>query len=479
MQFFKKLLNFLGLADRSRERGDNPFLTPPDFESLKRELKIVEEAKRHGVQGFPPAEATRLTDVEEKVRATLESERHKVLVWAESRITTIQNRLSALDITKTVNRSVQCDQEFERAADSLLNDKEAMLKRLESSAREREAELRAFKEQHRLEREGVLTSAVKRGTYIVILLLFLIGESVVNANFFAANFDGGFIDGFVLAFVLACVNIGLSFAWGRIAFPYIHHVNTGLKVLGGLSFFLALTTMISVGLLTSHLRDALVRGVNTSSIQAAQDALQTLRHQTFEFADIMSLILFVATLGFGLIAFVKGYTWTDRYPGFSRHQKRRNEALDLYEDQILDMRNDLMELKEDFLEKLEADVLMCNEQMVTYQSHLEDKRNVKPRLASGLNKAEMIMVGLVQCYRTENQLHRNGGQVPPYFHQSISLLPIKVPSSDTSEDEVRLGLQQRALADLIEQIERIRARIQSSFNQKYNQLIPLKQHIGE
>ena len=48
-----------------------------------------------------------------------------------------------------------------------------------------------------------------------------------------------------------------------------------------------------------------------------------------------------------------------------------------------------------------------------------------------------------------------------------------MPDSCTAEDEVCLAAQQQGLADLIEQLEHIRGRIQTSFYQKYNQLMPL------
>ena len=309
MQLFKSLLNILGQADRSRERADRLLFVPPEFESLKRELNIIEQARRHGEQGYPPVEATRLTALEEKIRATLETERGKALVWAESLIALIQGRLSTLDITSRVNSCVQFDEAFERAANSLVSDYAARLQRLEYSAREREAELCAFKAQN--------------------------------------------------------------------------------------------------------------------------------------------------------------------HSGFGKHQKRRNEALSVYQEEIADVRNELLALKGEFLEKLEADVLACNEQLVNYQSALDEKRNVKPRLASGLNKAEMILAGLVQCYRAENQLYRNGRRVPAYFSEGIALQAIELPDSDTAEDEIRLAAQQVALAGLIEQLEQIRGRIQASFYQKYSQLMPL------
>ena len=309
MQLFKKLMNILEQADRSRERTGNPLFVPPEFEHLKRDLNIVEQARRHGEQGYPPEEATRLTATEETIRVTLELEREKVLAWAESRLTAVQNRLDALDIGATVSRCIQVDQDFERAIDSLVSDYAIRLQRLEYSVREREAELCAYKAEH--------------------------------------------------------------------------------------------------------------------------------------------------------------------HSGFEKHQKRRNQALGIYQDEIADVRNELMALKQQFLEKLESDVLACNEQLVSYQSALDEKRNVKPRMASGLNKAEMILAGLVQCYRAENQLHRNGRRVPAYFGERIALQAITLPDSDVAEDEICLASQQQALVDLIEQLEQIRGRIQSSFYQKYNQLMPL------
>ena len=309
MQLFRKLLNILGQADCSRERADNPVFIPAEFESLKRELNIVEQASRHGEQGYPAVEATRLTAIEESIRTTLESERNKVLAWADSRIATIQNQLSALDIISTVDRCAQFDQEFERAIDSLLNDYAVRLQRLEYSAREQEAELCAFKAQN--------------------------------------------------------------------------------------------------------------------------------------------------------------------HSGLLKQQKRRNDALGVYQDEIADVRNELMALKQEFLEKLESDVLACNQQLVSYQSVLDEKRTVRSLRASGLNKAEMILAGLVQCYRAENQLHRNGRRVPAYFNESIALQPIELSEIDTADDQVRLAAQQLALVGLIEQLEQIRTRIQSSFYQKYNQLTPL------
>lgn len=99
MQLFKKLLNILGQADCTHDRAGKPLLTAPEFESLKRDLNIIEQARRHGEQGYPPVEATRLTAVEEKIRVTLESERDKALAWAESWIALIEKRLETLDIT--------------------------------------------------------------------------------------------------------------------------------------------------------------------------------------------------------------------------------------------------------------------------------------------------------------------------------------------------------------------------------------------
>lgn len=50
-----------------------------------------------------------------------------------------------------------------------------------------------------------------------------------------------------------------------------------------------------------------------------------------------------------------------------------------------------------------------------------------------------------------------------------------MPDFGTEKDELKLAEQERLMHEMISSLETIRARIQSSFNQKYDQVQPLQQ----
>jgi hypothetical protein len=49
-----------------------------------------------------------------------------------------------------------------------------------------------------------------------------------------------------------------------------------------------------------------------------------------------------------------------------------------------------------------------------------------------------------------------------------------MPDFGIQKDELRLDAQEQLLREMVTQVEPIRARVQSSFNQQYNQLQPLQ-----
>ncbi|MCY1313541.1 hypothetical protein D9M70_640720 [compost metagenome] len=55
--------------------------------------------------------------------------------------------------------------------------------------------------------------------------------------------------------------------------------------------------------------------------------------------------------------------------------------------------------------------------------------------------------------------------------------PLKLPDFSTAADEQALGEQERLLTDLLDRVEDIRKRIQSSYDVKFSQLEPIRQQI--
>jgi hypothetical protein len=84
----------------------------------------------------------------------------------------------------------------------------------------------------------------------------------------------------------------------------------------------------------------------------------------------------------------------------------------------------------------------------------------------------------VQIFRADNLLARNGAPFPPYFNTTPKLSEIEVPLFDTTNDL----LVEKEMASLVERLissaQDIRRRIETAFNEKYDQLIPITNHFN-
>lgn len=77
---------------------------------------------------------------------------------------------------------------------------------------------------------------------------------------------------------------------------------------------------------------------------------------------------------------------------------------------------------------------------------------------------------------SENEMARPRDNPPPaYFDEPVTFVKAEMPDFGTEKDELKLAEQERLMHEMISSLETIRARIQSSFNQKYDQVQPLQQ----
>jgi len=74
--------SLFGWMQATPASGDNPALYPLDFDELKKELSVVDEARRMGVHNNPPADKTGLSAIEERIVSRIEEYRHKVIGWS-------------------------------------------------------------------------------------------------------------------------------------------------------------------------------------------------------------------------------------------------------------------------------------------------------------------------------------------------------------------------------------------------------------
>ena len=419
--------------------------------------------------GLPASSALTLSGPEAKIVQRIERARQSSLEWASLRLSIFNGDITAHDPAPHINRALQADEEFTRHASSKLSEQEGLVRRLQKKTSDLSAELLSFRLKHDLSRDGDYPSFAKKFLTFSLLTLLVIIEGVLNAVFFSQGIDTGLIGGFFYAATFAFLNLLVAFSIGAIFVRFIVHRRLWGKLLGLLGIIVATASMLTMGLLIAHFRDALSSQVP----EPAAAALESLRATPIELHDIMSWLLFAISITFALVALFDGIFANDRYPGYGRLSSRADTSRSEYEDELEKLRADLQELKSKALRNLDRDVAAAQTAARSLERLLNDKRNLEETLHSVLKDSEGCLPALLGIFRTANEQSRNGLASPKYFRHQPPLIDLRMPEFNHNSDQARLEQSKNTMRHLAEQLQEIRGRIQASFDQQFDRLTPL------
>lgn len=472
MKLLERIWIWLTTATARKPKKGHPDLYPINIDAITHELRLVEEAKRLGEAGLPTTDAVALSGPEAGVVQKVEKARQDYVDWAVLRLNILSQDLGRRNVTQDINRASQADKEFERTASARLAERENLLSTLGNSANILKAELQVFKAQHGLTREA---NNPKMGTALRygILLLLIVLEGFLNASFFSQGMNSGLLGGFTMAAALASINVLIAFICGKFFIRYVNHSRTSLKICGLVAVAISTSIILTMGLSIAHYRDALTGDI----VNPARAALEAILTNTFQLQDVFSWALFAISITFGFASLADGLFSDDLYPGYGDYARRTQMAIDDYDDELNELRNELEDLKNNELKALDKVVQQSQASTATFESLIDDKRMAASRLSTALRDADNSLEALLRKFRTENELHRKGLQRPDYFDRTPDLRPIVVPDFNTSADEAALSEQRELVDSLLSGVEEIRARIQAAFNHQFDRLKPLGTHF--
>lgn len=475
MSLFRKLLVFIVQLFSGKDEQDSDVLPKIDPEKIQRELRVVELAKLRGAAGVPSSTATQLSDVEHSIRGMLGRMREQILKYGERSLKIIDNRLDAIDVTREIKRTIALGEEFERNADQDISKMDGELSELQQIVEGKSRALEAFRKQNKLE-DRLADASDENAKWMNggLLIAMIVIEGAGNAFLFSEGMASGYVGGFVTALMLSAFNVFVCFSLGR-ASTYKNHIKPSLAFAGYLAFAASLLSMVAVGLGTAYFRFVLPQ-LEDESQSAVELILRHIHDSILPFHDISSCALLALTVIFGLLAVYKGYTWTDRYPGYARVYLAYEDAQRRYVFAIEALRQVLEQRKADSLLLIDQNVDRAVSAIQNFKRSMSQKTVIKKVVDERLVLADETLTSLVRMYRIENEMARPCGNPPPaYFDESVAFYDVDMPDFGTEKDEFKLAEQERLMHEMISSLEMIRARIQSSFNQKYDQVQPLQQ----
>lgn len=468
---FKFLWRWLFSKRATPTLDSTPGLYSIDVEALAKELSIDKNAMEEGSKNQPHIESTALSGTESLVAQYVEKARHDYVHWATLRVTSLNQSINANNVNADVAYATQLDLEFDSAANALISDRGSYLESLAESARTAQTSLARFKQKHNLSRDAVVLEPSKRLLLFTILVFLVLIEGLANMFLFATGSDYGLTGGLAMAVLCAFINVSTAYLLGKIPIRFVFHSNFFCKFLGIIALLFALSWLIIVALSIGHFRDA-VQGFGNED--APKMALHALQQAPFEFQNIYSWLLFAISIIFGVVAVWDGVKSSDLYPGYELITLRTKKAVQECDDELSDLRQELEDLKVEYLANLDVISSKIQASVKMIQTRIDEKKSTCILLENKLKDAEQAMAALLHRYRTENKLARTDDAFPSYFNVLPELHPLTIPSFEFDATAAYLSDQQALANEFLSALQEIRARIQSSHTQKFDSLQPIQ-----
>lgn len=297
-----------------------------------------------------------------------------------------------------------------------------------------------------------------------IVVVGLVLETLLNTLFFENS--QGLVGGAAVAFFVAAVNLSFSLLFG-FGFRYKNLHSIDQKILGWFCLVLFAIFALYCNALFATFRAEYqlisdpddVQQLRSAFVQALSQARGIFILET-HIPDFMSFLLFGGGLVMALVAFWKGYTADDRYPGHG-HKDRMMQAAKKIEAEKQDLvRQKIKELlykqRAMVQSALHEPVLLSNRA----SSRMAELQNIRASFNTQKEAIQRDFSMVVGTYRDANKSVR-GTPPPEYFKEVADLRPLV---SDAGAEPVLTELQlvQKDIREIgIENQDRLNEKLQT------------------
>ncbi len=430
-----------------------------DKERLASDLDLKGEGRERGEVNQPETSSKSLDHIELKAVARVEELRRRGLDNYETNRRVYSERLNL-----AVSARMQVETE---ANDSKARFKEEVTKwnAMMVTPRERVQEAFAWRKDFR-EKNGLARPAKEVTGWpklIAISLILILGESLMNAYLFSQKNPLGYMGGWLAAVMVSLINVGASSLLGSGArFINCRGFRNTLKKMFGL-IFAAMWLSFATGynLAVAHFRDA-VEMIGDWR-EAGIAALTTLRENTIQLHTMESYALL--TLGFliSVAAFLKGYSSSDPYPGYSKVSQSVVKARENYSDHLSESIEELGAHCDEAVENLR----LANEEVHRHVNDSVDalygQKALQANLSPFLEQCDIAANYLLAVYRDANKSARE--EAPPaYFNKHFAFEKFEPATAD----EVRRSEAEAQVKEVSEMVNNAIKEIFEVFNEAVN-----------
>jgi hypothetical protein len=445
-----------------------PVFPQLDVDQIARELRLDERAEKAAMAGQPASDADGPDSAELDILGKLQGYAAKAcddyLALRDVYETRIQRAAVTPDLQVQIEASgANALADFKA---EILHDQNQLHHLLRTVA-SREDEFREFRERHCLKRLPKTVSRGERVFGVLLLLVFVLLESVLNGMFFAEGSEAGLIGGVVQALVLSLLNVGVAALYAVYGLPLLFHRRGTIKFLGALVTLFFAFWLGGLNLAIGHFRDLFIAGAG--SVQMAE-LLNRLTSAPLLLSDAKSFILVLLGTGLGLLAVIDIAATRDLYPGYGTLGRERKKAIDQYGEENARSLAAMMRLRDQTAEDLSSAIELIRGSQFQMQEAIEGRTRLHHSFKGYLEHLAVVHERLVQRYRECNRKVRRGE--PPAYFRAPPARPqfLEIPAL-AAVAAYELDARDETIARIDHYIKAV--------NEKFEQTMPEYQTVGQ
>ncbi|MGH7510513.1 MAG: hypothetical protein ACREMZ_13730 [Gemmatimonadales bacterium] len=441
---------------------------PLDVDHIARDLRLDDRAEKAARAGQPGPDADGPDVVELDVLGRIEHCARKASEDYLSQRDLYEARIRRAVITADLQ--VQIEAAASNAlADfkaEILNDQN-QLHTLLQAVGSREDEFQDFRQRHHLNRLPKNSSRGERTLGFMLLVVFVLLESILNGMFFAEGSEAGLIGGVVQALVLSVLNVGVAALYALYGMPFLFHNRGAGKVLGALATLIFVLWLAGLNLAIGHFRDLFI--ANAGNVQMI-DLLNRLTTTPLLFDDAKSGILVLLGVALALLAVIDVAATRDLYPGYGAVGRERQRAVEQYTEENAKSLAAMMQLRDQTVESLSSAIELIRAAQFDMQQAIEGRSRLHLNYRAYLEHLAVVHERLIQRYREANRRVRRA-ELPAYFR----VPPRRPVFVDPPMLSPLAGHEQDSRAEVIARIDHYIKAV----NERFEHTMPEYQTVGQ
>jgi len=393
---------------------------------IEKEINISKEAAQDGQNDIPRTESQTFSICENEAIAKCDALRQKEVSNAAKYLASIKDVI--MNQAAELGKKHFFLNNLKANIEHTITEAKGKLSPLISSFKTEQRHVQNYKLEHKINREPHTLTPLNILISLGIIAFLFYFEMELNTRLLAPAMADGQLGGKAVASAVAILNVFVSFGAGYLLIKNIHHVRTLKRTIAQIGLFVyALFTIYLNGLMGAFRASAeaklKVKKFGKAAEDSANATVEVVTEQgsellwflgTVEFGVYPIVLMFVG-ITFAVASLWDGYLFDDRYPGYGKVGKKRNEDIKeierlrqaLSSEVLLTFRKEIRNSSENRDKLIKINVTEWSKNITNLENTFENYKRFATQLDDGIDHC-------IGEYRAINNKYRKSSE-PKYW----------------------------------------------------------------